>query len=63
LDDLRSALFENPQNLDALRAIADTYMELRDYRRAALFLKRAVALEPNDEELQTQLREAQRMGG
>jgi predicted Zn-dependent protease len=63
LDDLRSALFENPQNLDALRAIADTYMELRDYRRAALFLKRAVALEPNDEELQAKLREAQRMGG
>ncbi len=63
LDDLRSALFENPQNLDALRAIAVTYMELRDYRRAALFLKRAVALEPNDEELQAKLREAQRMGG
>jgi Tfp pilus assembly protein PilF len=47
MNDLRSALFEDPRNLDALIALFEIYHRRRDSRRAAYYFKQALALSPN----------------
>jgi len=56
---LHAALLENPDNPEALLALADIYIRLQDYRRARLFLKRAVDLEPDRPGLKIQLRQVE----
>lgn len=46
LSDLRTALRENPDNVEALDAISDALAAQKDYRKAAEYEKRASALEP-----------------
>jgi thioredoxin-like negative regulator of GroEL len=46
---LRTSLFEDPQNVDALIAMADFYMADEDYRRALIYLRQAIDLRPGDE--------------
>ncbi|MDR0551680.1 MAG: tetratricopeptide repeat protein [Spirochaetaceae bacterium] len=46
LGDLRSALFENPRNLDAIIALFEFYDKRGDERRAVYYLKQAAALSP-----------------
>jgi Tfp pilus assembly protein PilF len=46
LADLRSALFENPRNLDAILAMFEIYDKRGDERRAVYYLKQAIALAP-----------------
>jgi Tfp pilus assembly protein PilF len=47
MNDLRSALFEDPRNLDALVALFEIYHRRGDERRAAYYFKQALALSPN----------------
>jgi Tfp pilus assembly protein PilF len=47
LPDLRSALFENPRNLDAILSMFQIYDKNNDERRAVYYLKQAAALSPN----------------
>ncbi|GHV84000.1 hypothetical protein AGMMS50212_13400 [Spirochaetia bacterium] len=49
--DLRSSLFENPRNLDALKAMFDIYRRRSDNTRAIYYLRQALALAPRDPEL------------
>jgi thioredoxin-like negative regulator of GroEL len=51
MSDLRSSLFENPRNLDALIAMFDIYHGRRDERRAVYYLKQGLALDPNNAHL------------
>jgi tetratricopeptide (TPR) repeat protein len=51
LNDLRSALFEDPRSLDALIAIFEIYHRKRDERRAVYYLKQALAIAPNNPQL------------
>jgi tetratricopeptide (TPR) repeat protein len=51
MNDLRSSLFEDPRNLDALIAMFEIYHRRRDERRAVYYLKQALALAPNNERL------------
>jgi len=51
LNDLRSALFEDPRNLDALIAIFEIYHRKRDERRAVYYLRQALAIAPNNSQL------------
>jgi len=51
MNDLRSSLFEDPRNLDALIAMLDLYHALRDDRRAVYYLKQALALAPDNPKL------------
>ncbi|MDR2491130.1 MAG: hypothetical protein LBD20_06985 [Spirochaetaceae bacterium] len=46
--DLRSALFENPRNLDAILAMFEISDKKNDERRAIYYLKQAIALAPNN---------------
>ena len=46
--DLRSALFENPRNLDAILAMFEISDKKNDERRAVYYLKQALALAPNN---------------
>lgn len=46
LADLRSSLFEDPRNFDALSALFDIYHRRGDTRRAAYYLKQALAVNP-----------------
>jgi TolB-like protein/predicted Zn-dependent protease/tRNA A-37 threonylcarbamoyl transferase component Bud32 len=46
LRDLRRANDLDPRNGEIIRALADTYFELRDYKEMELFLKRALATIP-----------------
>ena len=48
LNDLRSSLFEDPRNLDALMAMLDIYHRRKDERRAVYYLKQALALSPEN---------------
>jgi thioredoxin-like negative regulator of GroEL len=47
LGDLRSSLFEDPRNLDALIAMLEFYRSRKDDRRAVYYLKQALALAPD----------------
>jgi Tfp pilus assembly protein PilF len=51
MNDLRSSLFEDPRNLDALIAMFEIYHRRRDERRAVYYLKQALALDPNNPQL------------
>jgi tetratricopeptide (TPR) repeat protein len=46
--DLRTALRENPDNGEALAAIADVLAGQKDYRKAMEYAKRASALSPDN---------------
>ena len=46
--DLRTALKENPDNMEALAAIADALAGQKDYRKAMEYAKRAAALAPDN---------------
>jgi tetratricopeptide (TPR) repeat protein len=48
LSDLRSCLFEDPRNLNALIAMFDFYRRQKDDRRAVYYLKQALAVSPNN---------------
>jgi Tfp pilus assembly protein PilF len=48
LNDLRSSLFEDPRNLNAIIAMFEIYHRRRDERRAVYYLKQALALAPNN---------------
>ena len=48
LNDLRSALFEDPKNLDALIAIFEIYHRRKDERRAVYYLRQALAIAPDN---------------
>ena len=50
--DLRSSLFENPRNLDALIAMFEIFHRRDDERRAVHYLRQALAISPNDPRLQ-----------
>ena len=46
LSDLRSSLFEDPRNLDALIATFEMYHNRREERRAVYYLRQALAIAP-----------------
>jgi thioredoxin-like negative regulator of GroEL len=48
LSDLRSSLFEDPRNVDALIAMLELYHQKKDARRAVYYLKQALALAPDN---------------
>lgn len=48
MGDLRSSLFEDPRNLDALVSMLEIYHARKDERRAVYYLKQALALAPDD---------------
>jgi len=47
LSELRSSLFEDPRNLDALIAIFEIYHNRREERRAVYYLRQALAIAPD----------------
>jgi tetratricopeptide (TPR) repeat protein len=51
MNDLRSSLFEDPRNLDALTAMFGIYHRRRDERRAVYYLKQALAISPDNPQL------------
>ena len=57
LGDLRSSLFEDPRNLDALIAMFLIYHNRREERRAVHYLRQALAIAPDYPQLQRYERE------
>jgi tetratricopeptide (TPR) repeat protein len=51
MNDLRSSLFEDPRNLNALIAMFEIYRRRKDDNRAVFYLKQALALAPDDPRL------------
>jgi tetratricopeptide (TPR) repeat protein len=51
LGDLRSSLFEDPRNLDALIAMFEIYNRRREERRAVHYLRQALAISPDNPRL------------
>ncbi|MHC6204490.1 tetratricopeptide repeat protein [Breznakiellaceae bacterium SP9] len=51
LTELRSSLYEDPRNVNALIAMFNIYHKKRDDRRAVYYLKQALALAPENAEL------------
>ncbi|MDR2738767.1 MAG: hypothetical protein LBB68_02925 [Treponema sp.] len=51
MNDLRSSLFEDPRNLNALTAMFEIYHSHKDERRAVYYLKQALALAPDNPRL------------
>jgi tetratricopeptide (TPR) repeat protein len=51
LNDLRSALFEDPRNLDALTAMFEMYHRRQDERRAVYYLRQALVIAPDNPQL------------
>jgi len=51
MNDLRSSLFEDPRNLNALIAMFEIYHRRKDERRAVYYLKQALALAPDNPQL------------
>lgn len=54
---LQSSLLENIRNFDALRDIAFLYDSLGEYNKASRYLRQALSLDPQNEELRKKLRE------
>jgi tetratricopeptide (TPR) repeat protein len=52
---VREALMEHPQNYLALVKITELYVDQRELRKASLYLKQAIALDPNNAALRVQL--------
>ncbi|MDR2445401.1 MAG: tetratricopeptide repeat protein [Spirochaetaceae bacterium] len=48
VSDFRSSLFENPRNIDALKALIGLYHRHRDERHAVYYLRQALAIAPRD---------------
>lgn len=48
MNDLRSALFEDPRNLDALIAMFEIYHRRKDERRAVYYLRQALVIAPDN---------------
>ena len=48
LSDLRSSLFEDPRNLDAIIAMFEIYHNSREERRAVYYLRQALAIAPDN---------------
>ena len=57
LADLRSCLFEDPRNLDALIAMFEIYRRRKDEPRALYYLKQALAVAPGSARLKRYERE------
>jgi tetratricopeptide (TPR) repeat protein len=53
---LRSALVENADNAEALAAVYDIQMRRKDYAKARFYLKQAIAISPDDPELDERMR-------
>jgi predicted Zn-dependent protease len=51
VSDFRSSLFENPRNIDALKALVELYDKRRDERHVIYYLRQALALAPKDPDL------------
>ena len=51
LGELRSSLFEDPRNLDALIAMFEIYHRRREERRAVYYLRQALAIAPDNPRL------------
>ena len=51
MNDLRSSLFEDPRNLDAIITLFEIYHRRGDERRAVFYLRQALALAPDDNRL------------
>lgn len=49
---LRAALVENADNAEALAAMSDIQLRRKDYPKARFYLKQALALDPDDPELE-----------
>ena len=60
LDSLRQSLFENLQNLDAILAIADVYYDLNDKRNSYRYLKQALILSHDDENVKNKIRKLEK---
>jgi tetratricopeptide (TPR) repeat protein len=48
LNDLRSSIFEDPRNLDAIIAMFEIYHRRREERRAVYYLRQALAISPDN---------------
>jgi tetratricopeptide (TPR) repeat protein len=57
LGDLRSSIFEDPRNFDALIAMFEIYHRRREERRAVYYLRQALAIAPDNPRLQRYERE------
>ena len=55
LQSLRSALFENLQNIDALVSISRLYTDMGDVRKAYRYIKQAAALAPGNTEIKDEM--------
>ncbi len=53
---LRSALVENADNSEALAAVYDIQVRRKDYAKARFYLKQAIAISPDDPELEERLK-------
>jgi tetratricopeptide (TPR) repeat protein len=51
MNDLRSSLFEDPRNLNAIISMFEIYHRRKDERRAVYYLKQALALAPDNPRL------------
>jgi tetratricopeptide (TPR) repeat protein len=63
LADLRAALRENPDDQEALLAIADALSNAGDYRKALGYLKHAQELSPEDADIRARINNATRLSG
>jgi tetratricopeptide (TPR) repeat protein len=63
LADLRAALRENPDDLEALLAIADSLSAAGDNRKALGYLKHAQELSPEDADIRARVSNASRLAG
>ena len=57
LGDLRSSLFEDPRNIDAIIAAFEIYHNRREERRAVYYLRQALAISPDNPRLKRYERE------
>lgn len=62
LGSLRTALVEDSMNLDALLAMYDYFVNVRDYQRAAFYLKQAYAIAPARREVLTRRNALNQLG-
>jgi tetratricopeptide (TPR) repeat protein len=60
---VREALMQHPQNYLALVKIAELYVAQRELRKASLYLKQAIALDPNNAALKVQLQSIEKALG
>jgi tetratricopeptide (TPR) repeat protein len=63
LADLRAALWENPDDLRALLAIADALSSTGEYRKALAYLKHALKLSPEDADIRARVITTSRLVG